>query len=279
MEQVKTVSPMKISLVPFAGLGNRLNAISSAIALREAIHCDVTVYWQSTPDCRCQWSDLFQPIQGIAVEPLRKFYLLRRGRWFLGLPMLLRRFIFDGSFKARKILDSDFLLQPDCPYRNIYIDANKRICPLEETSRLSRFYRPTPELEERIGRVTSQFGAFTIGVHIRRTDHKNVIAANPLDGFVVLMRQQEQQHPGCKFYIASDDTEVKNYMEQQFPGRIITKDDVVLERDSVEGMKDAVVELFILARTNLIIGSRGSTYSDLAARLYDVPTVFPLPKA
>lgn len=265
---------MKVTLVPFAGLGNRLNAISSAIALQCAIHCEVSVYWMSSADCRCQWEDLFLPIEGITIRPLRQFTLIRRGWEFLGLPQLLRLFLFDGCFKARKILDSDFLLRPDCPYKNIYVDANKRFCPLQESSMLCRYYQPTPELEQRIGRVTSQFGDFTIGVHVRRTDHRTVIAANPLNGFVRLMREQEQQHPGCTFYLASDDVEVKRYMEQQFPGRIVTKADVVLQRDSVEGMKDAVVELFLLARTNLIIGSRGSTYSDVASQLYDTPLVF-----
>lgn len=265
---------MKISLVPFAGLGNRLNAISSAIALQHAIHCEVSVYWASSADCCCQWDDLFMPIEGISIRPLEQFCLIRRGWKYLGLPMLLRRFLFDGCFKARKICDSDFLLSPDCPYRNIYIDANKRFCPLMETQMLSRYYRPTAELEERISRVTSQFGVFTIGVHIRRTDHRAVIASNPLEGFVNLMKKQECQHPGCTFYLASDDVEVKQYMNQIFPNRIITKSDVVLQRDSVEGMKDALVELFLLARTNLIIGSRGSTFTDVASQLYDTPLVF-----
>ena len=139
---------------------------------------------------------------------------------------------------------------------------------------LSRFYRPTMELEERIEMVTALFHSYTVGVHIRRTDHKVVIAANPLDGFIKMMKKQMELHPACLFYIASDDETVKEQMRKLFPGRIITQPNVILSRNSVKGMKDAVVDLYTLARTNLIIGSRGSTYSDLASHLYDTPIEF-----
>jgi hypothetical protein len=145
---------------------------------------------------------------------------------------------------------------------------------VEETQMLSRYYRLTPELEQRVEAITRQFADFTIGVHIRRTDHRAVIRENPLDGFLRLMREQQDAHPGCKFYIASDDEEVKNQLRTAFPGLIVTQPSVVLRRDDVQGMKDAVVELFTLARTQLIIGSKGSTYSDLASKLYDTPLLF-----
>lgn len=266
---------MKIALVPFCGLGNRLNVISSAVALKKRMpQYDITVYWHNTPDCRCDFSDLFLPIDQLPVVPLKKFYLIRRGKQFLRLPMLLRLFKFDKCFKARKIWNDDFLLQPDLPYTRIYIEGNKRFCPVEETQMLSRYYRLTPELEQRVEAVTRQFADFTIGVHIRRTDHRAVIRENPLDGFLRLMREQQDAHPGCRFYIASDDEEVKNQLRDAFPGLIVTQPSVVLRRDDVQGMKDAVVELFTLARTQLIIGSKGSTYSDLASKLYDTPLLF-----
>ncbi len=263
---------MHITLVPFAGLGNRLNAISSAIALRERIGCEVEVHWANTPDCACEWSDLFEPIPNIPVYPLRKFYLIRRGRKYLGLPMLLRRFVFDGCFKARKIYDKDFLLKPDCPYKNIYVDANRPFCPLPLPGMLSPYFRPSQELEQRIHKVTDKFERFTVGVHIRRTDHRAVMAANPLEDFVRRMRQQAAEHHDCMFYLATDDEAVKKMLCKEFPQRIITQPWVDLSRDSVRGMKDAVVEMFTLGRTNRIIASRGSTFSEVAARLYDIPT-------
>lgn len=262
---------MRITLVPFAGLGNRLNAISSAIALRERIGCEVEVQWPNTPDCQCEWSDLFEPIPGIPVYPLRKFHLIRRGRKYLGLPMLLRRFVFDGCFKARKIHDKDFLLKPDCRYRNIYIDANRPFCPLPLPKMVSPYFRPIPELEQRIHKVTDKFDRYTVGVHIRRTDHSVVIAANPIEGFIKRMREQLSAHSECLFYVATDDEAVKGMLRKEFPGRIITQSSVVLRRDSVKGMKDAVVEMFTLGRTHAIISSQGSTFSELAARLYDIP--------
>lgn len=264
---------MKITLVPFCGLGNRLNVLSCAIALKEKMGYDITVHWDNSNDCHCDFTDIFLPLEGIPVVPLKKFSLVRRWCKFFPLPVFIRKFTFDACFKARKIFDSDILLAPGLPYEKIYIEGNRRFCPVDKTGMLSRFFVLTPELEKRVDAITAQFGTFTVGVHIRRTDHKVVIRDNPTDTFIQRMHEQERLHPGCKFYIASDDPEMKEQMCQLFPGRIITQPGITLSRDDLQGMKDAVVELFTLGRTNLIIGSKGSTYSELASKLYDAPLI------
>jgi len=47
-----------------------------------------------------------------------------------------------------------------------------------------------------------------------------------------------------------------------------------LERNSLEGMVFAVTELFCLSKTQKIIGSDYSSYSNIAAELGEIPVEF-----
>ena len=264
---------MNISLVPFCGLGNRLNVISSALALVAQTDHEVTVFWEQSWDCYARWDQLFQPLEGVRVVPLEAFYLKRRGWKWLGLPMFLRLFLFDHSYKARKIWNDDFLLHTPSAKAKIYIEGNKRFCPVTLTSMLSRYYRPIPALHERIEALAAQYAPYTVGVHIRRTDHREATQDNPLEAFVAAMHQQVEEHPDCRFYVATDDVEVKTLLVRTFPDRVVMQE-CVLDRDSVEGIQAAVVEMYALGRTSLIIGSRGSTFSEFAAMLYDTPIIY-----
>lgn len=266
---------MKIDIVPYCGLGNRLNTIASAIALRQRTQNELTIYWEKAWDCSAWFDELFMPIDGLEVKRLEHFYMKSPGKRELWLPRLMRRFVYDATYKAKKIVNTDMLVAEQTSASHIFIEGNRPFCQYVETSMLSRFFRPIAEIQRRIDDFTSQFTSFTVGVHVRRTDHKDVIASNPLDSYVSLMRSQEEEHPGCLFYLASDDKDVKAYMSNLFPNRIITNDHLCLERDSVRGIQDAVLELYCLGKTNLIIGSKGSTYSELAAKLFDTPVIFP----
>ena len=60
--------------------------------------------------------------------------------------------------------------------------------------------------------------------------------------------------------------EVKESLKSKYPNRIITLMDDT-DRNSLEGMKFAVLDLFCLSKTNKIIGSVGSSYSQIAAEI------------
>lgn len=80
------------------------------------------------------------------------------------------------------------------------------------------------------------------------------------------MDEEIKKNANTKFYVASDDDEVKESLKTKYPNRIITlKDDT--DRNSLEGMKFAVLDLFCLSKTNKIIGSVGSSYSQIAAEI------------
>jgi len=100
----------------------------------------------------------------------------------------------------------------------------------------------------------------------RRTDNVVSIQSSPLENFTNMMNAEIKKKANTKFYVASDDDEVKESLKSKYPNRIITLMDDT-DRNSLEGMKFAVLDLFCLSKTNKIIGSVGSSYSQIAAEI------------
>ena len=57
-------------------------------------------------------------------------------------------------------------------------------------------------------------------------------------------------------------------LQKEFPGRIFSNSNRMLQRDSQEGMNDAVIDLYCLSYCKKIIGSYWSSFSETAAALY-----------
>jgi hypothetical protein len=78
-----------------------------------------------------------------------------------------------------------------------------------------------------------------------------------------------------KFFLATDDGETRLLFEQKFPGKFIsycsTFNDSQLRQTTVQ---DALVDLYLLARTNKIIGSFNSSFSIYASDLGGIPLEF-----
>ena len=71
-------------------------------------------------------------------------------------------------------------------------------------------------------------------------------------------------------YLATDDEATKDAMRKRYGKRVIMSD-AKATRESTDGIRDALVEMYALSRTRHIFGSAGSTFSPIAACLGDVP--------
>lgn len=93
-----------------------------------------------------------------------------------------------------------------------------------------------------------------------------------MEAFYYMMDEEIERDEKVKFYVASDDEECKQQMRERYGDRVVTAE-WNLSRDSVEGMKDAVAELYCLGSTRKIIGSARSSYSNMAAKLNAIEVV------
>ena len=110
-----------------------------------------------------------------------------------------------------------------------------------------------------------------VSIHIRRTDQINSIAYSKTENFVELMNREIEANPDVKFFLATDDKEEEALLRKTFPGRIVSNENRTLRRDSLDGMYDALLDLFCLAACKKIIGSYCSSFTDTAASLGGIP--------
>ena len=152
----------------------------------------------------------------------------------------------------------------------IYIKSYTNLCEITPDS--FRFLTPSAAVEVRgrevFARITKER---TVGVHIRRTDHTDAIANSPLEVFTDRMKR-EIEEKDANFYVTTDDARVMDELKQAFPAeRLVIYENKVLDRDSREGIQDALVDMLCLSKCSRIIGSYRSTFSLIPSIMGNIP--------
>jgi len=86
------------------------------------------------------------------------------------------------------------------------------------------------------------------------------------------MAEQIEREDRTRFYLASDSPETKQFMFDRFKDRILSSARSS-SRTDVQGMQDAVVELYCLSRTSRLFGSFFSSFSRTAAEIGQIEEV------
>lgn len=255
-----------IHIIPVAGLCNRMRALDSAVALARDLSLPITVYWQTNKDLNCPFDLLWEPIHGVEITMSDKIpKALRTIISFKKLRVLLNLLPVPAvAFSSREGQElKDFLSQNTRRIRYLYVKSYSRF--YDNADPYNNFV-PIQDIEELIRERVASFDQNVVGVHIRRTDHVRAIAQSPDALFIERMRHEIQVNPLTRFYLATDALEVKETFTGMFGDRILTTP-YESSRTSVEGIQEALVELYALAATSKIFGSYGSSYSTTAGEL------------
>lgn len=255
---------LQLTVAVQGGLCNRLRALLSAYYLAEEHDWDLSINWAKNQECFAWYDELFEPLQSVCCQVVH-------GRWWntpvcrrnLHLPALARQLIYDKQIKNYHPKHHGELTQY-ARHRRLYLSTGYALAdyPAAYACRL----RPVASLRERIQTLVSQFGDYTVGVHIRRTDNIAAIKGSPLEGFVAAMQREVEHNSHVRFYVATDDDAVKRMLQARFAGRIVTQH-VQGGRADLVGMEEAVVDLFVLSRTDKLLGSYWSSFTDMAAEM------------
>lgn len=256
----------QIHIIPIGGLCNRMRAMASGIFLAQKFHLPATIYWNNASGLKADFQDLFQPISlpNVAIVENKNwiYNVLNTKGYLLRLPFL--------HFKGKVLYNFSSYEKGDItPHINLNDKRDLLLVTcftMCEHYPLRELFVPQPEIRERIEEITGKFTENTVGVHIRRTDNYESIRRSPLNLFFEHLEAEIRNDENVMFYVATDSEEVKNDLKQRFPGHILTCDDKA-DRESLEGMKFAVVDFFCLSKTRKIIGSDFSSYSQLAAEI------------
>ncbi len=248
--------------------------------LAERINRPLHVSWRPSRDLGAEYDDLFASSPAFQVnspDANRHLRLFESSR----LPMKALRKTLAAvgySTELRDIKD---------PY--FYTDFGGELMeePFEKLSRKSLIYirsihsflygrqidylKPHSDIMAAIDGIASGFTQKTVGIQIRRGDHAKAIAQSPLVLFERYMQQALDQDPEVNFYLSTDCFDTIEKLSQMFGDRILRNEDVVLDRNSVAGLKSAVVDVWSLSKTQKIVGAAFSSFGEYAARLGDIP--------
>lgn len=260
----------RFDVVPQGGLCNRLRVTLSARFAGETAGRAVRVRWGvRDAECPAAFDELFHSIDtpafSIVRRPWRYAAVTRRN---LHLPALLRLPLFDAqqkNFDPRRHGDIATWLRR---YPRLYVSGCEELVPYPAAC--MGLLRPLPHIQERIDAVTRQFDAHTVGVHIRRTDHTWAIEESTDDAFRQAMHDCVRADGHTRFFLATDDDELKRRLVAEWPERIITQPSVA-PRHTSEGIVQAVIDLWCLAATRSLLGSFYSSFTDMAAALGGIP--------
>lgn len=263
-----------LTLVPLGGLCNRLRALLSARSLVDHDReLRIRVLWDVNQDCAARYDELFED----HLTPTGQF-VFSKSRWRdapavwrhnLRLPALYRSFVYSAQWAD---YHSDWAAG-EClahfeKWRRVYISTGLQLC--QTPPEIWRGLRPVSLLRERIDALCQRLGPHAVGVHIRRTDNVKSQSVSSPQAFEREMRAAIAANPAVCFYLATDDSVLRDHFVQCFPGHVVHQAGEPT-RATREGMEAAVVDLFVLSRTQRLIGSYWSSFTDTAAELGGIP--------
>lgn len=250
---------------PSGGLCNRMRVINSAYILAKKRNESLTVVWKNCDELNCPFEHLFQLPSELKVLNIRSDWNLKK----LYLQFTSNQRVINSEIEDNKtagVLHDDFYHSLK---KNVYISTWEHFYPSGDY----HLFTPTPAIRKRIDAITAAFGGHCVGVHIRRTDHTWAIENSPTTGFAAAMEQELELHPDTKFYLATDDAHEELILREKFPDCIISNTEKTLERSSIKGMEDALIDLMCLSSTTKIFGSYFSSFTDIAAEMNGIEKI------
>ena len=106
-----------------------------------------------------------------------------------------------------------------------------------------------------------------VGVSIRyRNAHPKTLEASPPEWFIQRINELHEQFPGVLFFLSTDCEEASQLIRSSTQAAICQ-----LPRnyrsDQPDGIQEALCELYLLTKTNYVLGSYWSSFSDMAGRI------------
>ncbi len=272
----------KLILKPKSGLGNRIRAVSSFIYMKNLINAELQVIWKPDNSLNANFHDIFNdnPNFTLLESSLKYNLFLTKNKLVNNNYWVVRTIVSSYNNIIKNLLGLDVLLLEDDISKNklesvIQIcKENKKILIISGGDILEykegvQSFEPCGEIKSIIDNEVAKFKKHMIGIHIRRTDHAISIQNSPLYLYENKIIEYMKKNTDVGFFLATDDPEIESFFKEKFDGIVFTYNKT-FGRDTKEGIVDAVVDLFLLSKTEKIYGSYWSSYSEMASLLGDI---------
>ncbi len=271
---------------PIGGIANRMRALASGIALANDLNVDYKIIWQQNWELNARFEDIFQPCPFVSgrinypgkIKYCTHFSIPRLKNLYISKLFLkrFRAYLSSEDSVYREIITHD---DSDIAIKKMFLDGlnDKKDCFIQGGTNMYAFsddlytclFQPNGLIKKRLENQMAILGQECYGVHIRRTDNLQSIAHSPDYLFIKEIKSILDEKPDAKFYLATDSEDVKKNFKKIFGDRILHSA-MVADRNSVQGIQEAAVELFTLSKTKYILGSFYSSFSEAAAKLGNI---------
>lgn len=245
-----------------AGLGNRIKCMVSTIKrCSESTNYEVIakpcVYWPINNQCGCDFEDIFK--SDILFEDIceEEFNLLKEygktGDAHINKSWKLETdYIKDIDFKYNRLPRSS--INEFLPYIH-YIKPRQDIVDMAYT--FVNIYKDSFSKNE------------VIGVHIRKGDFIGLYDGrhriSKEEYFIEKMRCLLEINPNYKFLLCTEDEDTEERFRKIFgSSRVIFFQKRFRDRNTKESIKEAFVDMLLLSRCSIIIGTFLSTFTEMA---------------
>ena len=267
----------KLWVEPLAGLGNRMQVLASAYFLSQKYHKKLCILWNNDGDLAADFEDIFEPVPNVSIVRVTtdgyhaKPFLRIKSEWKRKRLLAKCSYVAEINRWSSAIGPEELCSIMDESVRNakdVYIRSWRQFTPVYERREIMlSFLKPSEKVQLRGKTVFEGIDVNTVGVHIRRTDHEDAIAGSPTEAFFREMQRELDKDDSCRFFVATDDREVEREILKRFGEKVLLKQNKSWGRKQKDGMLDACVDLWALSKCRKILGSKGSTFGMIAAKL------------
>lgn len=265
----------KITFIPSGGLANRMRAMASAVNQSQLSGAEINMIWFSDWGLKARFCDTFEPF---SIEKIRlreatvidKITVDRARKSNFFIPSIYQKVVYSKRILEQQVTPlkkQNFDFVEWAREGNNYMSCYQVYGDFADYEGLiHKLFTPVKVIQDKIAVYTTQFSQHTIGMHIRRTDNAESIKCSPTEKFIEKADAEIAKDDRTKIFLATDDEETKKLFRQKYGDRVITPD-VPASRDSLEGIRDGIVDMWTLAATDIIYGSKGSSFSPMASTI------------
>ena len=270
----------RLIIQPMGGLANRMRVIGKLRMVANKAHIPMEVLWVSNNAAGAKWSDIFELPEDFVVKEESGHYKHEyySAKWYRNivhrvwawmhrytwLPYnIVEKMDEDTSKEGLQRLFNQWIAQLQAG-KTLYISTGDYLGENYDVS----FFRPIVTLQKEIDAFLPS-DKKVYGIHIRRTDNTWAIENSPLELFENRITTILKTEPNALFYLASDDADTIAHFQERYGACILTRPKT-FGRNSVQGIQDAIIEMWLLSKTKKIYGSFYSSYSGMAAKIGNI---------
>lgn len=257
---------------PVGGLANRMRAIASTYLQAQNLNLNLIVYWFRDKELNARFCDLFE-------YPTEKGIIIKEGNFidFLKFSGKRKKTMFFSKFYEKYYFDYSFTESSQKKYlkrleefswggKRVYIQSCGFIgnhSKLNLHNCLKTLFRLKDDVNDTLLKKSKDFGNNCVGFHIRRTDNTFSISNSPSSLFMEKANHELVRNPQVSLFLASDSLNEKQMFKKVYPCVITELKET--SRDNVEGIKDGLIDMYLLSKCDRVYGSFYSSFSELAS--------------